>query len=178
MGRKTRLEYEGGIYHVIGRGNNRESIFKHDALKAYLINLLYEYKVPMKYKIIGYTFMDNHYHFILQTNDKPLQKIMHCINNRYSKYYNWTYSRTGHVMERRYKSIPVQDESYLLVLLRYVHNNPVRAGMCSHMSEYARKPHWCLAPSYHVKVQSPRHTFYCSSMTLLTVTSSEDTTEM
>ncbi|MBO8138802.1 MAG: transposase, partial [Desulfotomaculum sp.] len=104
--------------------------------KHYLLKKIFDYKVRMGFTLYGYVIMGNHYHFILKTLDEPLSKIMHALNNCYSKYYNLTRHRTGHVFEARYKAILVQDEKYLLNLVRYVHQNPLRAGMCKYVWQY------------------------------------------
>ncbi|SES81283.1 REP element-mobilizing transposase RayT [Natronincola peptidivorans] len=136
MGRKPRIEYKGGVYHVIQRGNNREYIFEKDKDKAYLLELVKEYKEMLNFHFYGFALMNNHYHFIIKTLDTPLQKIMHRINNKYSKYYNYRNSRTGHVFENRYKGILVMEDSYILSLLRYIHQNPVRAKLCNKVRDY------------------------------------------
>lgn len=136
MARLPRIEGRGIVYHIICRGNNKEHIFREEAEKNYYLNQIREYKKAMGYKIYGYVFMDNHYHLILQTLDKNLSEIMHNFNTRFSKYFNRKYQRTGHVFENRYKAIPVTDDRYLLSLLRYVHQNPVRAGICNYVKQY------------------------------------------
>ena len=93
----------------------------------------------MSFRIYGYVLMDNHYHLIVQVFNKKLQEIMHQINNKYSKYFNFKFKRVGHVFQGRYKAMLVQDERYLLSLLRYVHQNPIKAGMCKSIEEYK----WC-----------------------------------
>ncbi len=135
MARDLRMEYIGGIYHIIARGNNKEYIFKEEQDKGYFIKLVKE-AIKQDYQLFGYILMDNHYHFIIQRYDKELYKLMHQINNTYSKYFNFKYKRVGHVFQNRYKSILIQDERYLLSLLRYIHRNPVRAGMCKTVSDY------------------------------------------
>ncbi len=136
MGRPWREEYKGGIYHVIARGNNKEYIFKEDIDKEYFIEQIKETVEGMGYRVYGFVLMDNHYHIIIQTMDRKLQEIMHQINNKYSKYYNSKYKRIGHVFQGRYKAILVQDERYLVELLRYVHQNPVEAHICKTVEEY------------------------------------------
>jgi len=136
MARAWREEYRGGIYHVIARGNNKEYIFKESIDKGYFIRQLKECSVAMGYRVYGYVLMDNHYHVIIQTLDKKLQEIMHQINNKYSKYFNGKYKRVGHVFQGRYKAVLVQDERYMLKLLRYLHQNPVRAGLCKLVRDY------------------------------------------
>lgn len=136
MGRPWREEYKGGIYHVIARGNNKEYIFKESIDKGYFIKQIKETVEGMGYQVYGFVLMDNHYHIIIQTLDKKLQEIMHQINNKYSKYFNVKYKRVGHVFQGRYKAILVQDERYLVELLRYVHQNPVEAHICKTVEEY------------------------------------------
>ena len=87
----------------------------------------------MNYRIYGYVLMDNHYHILIQTIGKKLQEIMHQINNKYSKYFNVKYKRVGHVFQSRYKSTLVQDKRYILKLLQYVYQNPIRAGTCKNL---------------------------------------------
>ena len=136
MGRKGRIERIGGIYHIIQRGNNREYIFREEIDKGYLIKLIKKYKDIYNYRILGFVLMDNHYHLIIQPLKEELQLIMHRINSNYSKYYNYKYRRSGHVFQGRYKSIVVWEERYLLGLLRYIHQNPVKAKMVSCIEDY------------------------------------------
>ncbi|SNS43309.1 REP element-mobilizing transposase RayT [Anaerovirgula multivorans] len=144
MGRRPRIEFKGGVYHVIQRGNNREYIFDKKEDKEYLLKLIGEYKEVMNFELYGFVLMGNHYHMVLKTLDSPLQDIMHRINNKYSKYYNHKNKRTGHVFENRYKGILVKDDKYLLSLLRYVHQNPLRAKMCKELKDYP----WSSDPYY------------------------------
>jgi REP element-mobilizing transposase RayT len=81
--------------------------------------------------------MDNHYHLIIETKEKPLQKIMQKVNNAYSKSYNKRHQRMDHVFGGRYKALLVNDDRYLLTLLRYIHTNPVRAGIQKSMAAYS-----------------------------------------
>ncbi|MDD2447659.1 MAG: transposase [Tissierellia bacterium] len=136
MGRKPRLEYPGGVYHLIQRGNNRGFIFDNDEEKEFFISLLKEYSEKFEFEIYGYVIMSNHYHLIIKLSEAPLKDIMHRINNKFSRTFNKKYNRTGHVFENRYKGILVIDDKYLLSLLRYVHQNPVIAKMCKNIKDY------------------------------------------
>lgn len=136
LGRPWREEIKGGYYHVVARGNNREYIFKKDIDKGYFLKLLNESREPMRYRLLGYVLMDNHYHLLIQTMDIKLQKIMHQINNKYSKYFNAIYERCGHVFQGRYTASPIREERYLLTVLAYIHQNPVKAGMCKKVEDY------------------------------------------
>lgn len=137
MGRRPREDYEDGVFHVIQRGNNREFVFGEDADKNYLIGQISTLCRNMGYVIYGYAIMGNHYHLIMQLNNSgTLKSVMHRINLRFSKYYNRKYGRTGHVFEGRYKAIPVINEKYIFSLIRYIHQNPVKAGVCIRAEEY------------------------------------------
>jgi putative transposase len=136
MPRKRRIEYKGALYHVIQRGNNREYIFENELYKNYLIKIIRETKKEYGFKLYGYVIMDNHYHLIIQTIDVPISKIMHNINFKYGKYYNYKEKRVGPVFEGRYRGLLVEDERYLLQLLKYIHLNPIKAEVCTAIDKY------------------------------------------
>lgn len=149
MGRKPRIEFNGALYHVIQRGNNKEYIFKNNEHKKYFINKLNEFKTTLNFEVYGYVIMDNHYHLVIRSRDVHISAIMHRINNDFSKYYNISNKRTGHVFQERYKGYLVKDDAYLLSLLRYVHQNPVKAKMCKNLSDY----YWSSDSSYRRNFQ-------------------------
>jgi len=149
MGRKPRLQFEGGVYHIVQRGNNKEYVFKKDDLKKQLLNIITESKEIMNFEIYGFVIMDNHYHIVLRMHEVPISDIMHRIDLKFSKYYNLTYNKSGHVFQDRYKGILVEDDKYLLSLLRYVHQNPVKAKMCRKVSDY----YWSSDSYYRKNIQ-------------------------
>ena len=134
--RRHRVEYDGALYHVIQRSNNREKIFGSDSDKKRLIDLTAGCSKKLGFRLFGYAIMDNHYHLLLQTGSTPLNKVMHRINYLYSMYYNRSNDRHGHVFGGRYKAALIQNESYLFAVLRYIHQNPVRAGICRSAADY------------------------------------------
>ena len=136
MGRKPRVEFKGAIYHVIKRGNNRDYIFQGREDKESLLRYIAYAKEDGGFNLMGYVIMDNHYHLIIQTKDKLLNKIMQVVNNRFSKDYNKRHNRSDHVFGGRYKAILVLDDKYLFSLLRYIHHNPVRAKVCKKIDQY------------------------------------------
>ena len=136
MGRRPRVEYEGALYHVVQRGNNREYIYLTPAHRNFMVEQLANAVEVDGVEVFAYVIMSNHYHLLLRTVSEPLHKVMHRINTRYAKWYNTDRDRSGPVFETRYKAIPIQDERYLLQLVRYIHRNPVRAKMCLHPQEY------------------------------------------
>ena len=136
MPRINRIEYYGAYYHIIQRGVNQEYIFKAPGDKSYLLEMVSDAKEQFDFKIFAYAIMGNHYHLFVQALNTPISKIMHQINMRYAVYYNKKYERVGHVFENRYTGILVQDDSYFVTLIKYIHNNPVAAGICDFMEEY------------------------------------------
>lgn len=149
MGRKPRIEFNGALYHVIQRGNNKEYIFKKNLYKEYFLSKLKEFKEIMGFEVYGYVLMDNHYHLVIRSHEVNISTIMHRINNDFSKYFNISNNRTGHVFQDRFKGILVKDDKYLLSLLRYVHQNPVKANMCNKVSDY----YWSSDSSYRKNIQ-------------------------
>jgi len=136
MGRSPRVEFYGAIYHVIQRGNNRTYIFKEDDNKASLLQIIEDARKESDFRLLGYVIMDNHYHFLIQTMNDKISRIMQRINNRYSKYYNINEKRTGPNFDRRYFDSLVEDERYLFQLLYYIHHNPIKANIVNEVSEY------------------------------------------
>lgn len=133
---RRRIEYEGAFYHVIQRGNNREHIFKKEIDKQSYLNKLVDLKKQLGFKLFGYVLMDNHYHLLVQAGKDPLQKIIFSQNMYYSRYFNNKYQRSGHLYGDRYKASLIQDESYLFAVLRYIHWNPVKAGLVKSPEEF------------------------------------------
>ena len=131
MGRRPRIEYPGAYYHVIQRGNNGEHIFREARYKASFLKHLLQYATSRQYVLYGYVIMDNHYHLLLQTPERPLSRLMHALNSRFAGYYNWSKHQRGHVFQGRYRALVILDDQYLLAVLRYIHHNPVKAGLCS-----------------------------------------------
>jgi len=127
MARPLRIEYNGALYHVTSRGNERKPIFKDDSDREIFLDILY--KVNKRYNWIchAYCLMDNHYHLVIETPDGNLSKGMRQLNGVYTQTFNKKYRRVGHIFQGRYKAILIQKESHLLKVCRYVVLNPVRA---------------------------------------------------
>ncbi|VBB06622.1 Hypothetical protein LUCI_1858 [Lucifera butyrica] len=129
MARKPRVHYEGAVYHVIARGNNRASVFGTDEEKQKYLEIISNYKERYGFQLYAYVVMDNHVHLLLQVGRIPLAKIMQGVQQRYTQYYNWRQKHSGHVFEQRYKAFLCEKESYLITLICYIHQNPVRANI-------------------------------------------------
>ncbi len=136
MARKPRLHVEGGYYHVILRGNGGEKIFFSSQDRNRLCLLIQEGIERFKYRLHAYCLMTNHIHLIIQVGNLPLSKIVQNISFRYTKYINKKKKRIGHLFQGRYKAILIDADTYLLELVRYIHNNPVRGGMVKSALDY------------------------------------------
>lgn len=136
MARPLRIEYEGAFYHVIQRGIERRNIFISDEDKEKLLH--YFNPVHVAYNAIFHTYilMNNHYHIILETPRSNLSRVMHYINTAYAAYFNAKHKRVGPLYQGRFKAILVQQDEYLHHLSRYIHLNPLRAGIAKSPLEY------------------------------------------
>ncbi len=129
MARQLRIAFESAFYHVTSRGNTRQPIFFDDKDRERFIEVLKRAKERYAYLLHAYALMDNHYHLLLETPRANLSRIMQTINTSYTVYVNKRHDRTGHLFQGRFKAIVVEKDAYLLELSRYIHLNPVRAGL-------------------------------------------------
>lgn len=139
MPTKKRRWYPDACYHVTGRGNHRNDIFKDEEdFKYYLtsVNEAVEYYTYDKYQIICYCLMDNHVQILIKTEEKPLGEFVGRINSKYAKYYNKKYNYIGHLFQDRYFSELIELDSQMLETSRYIHLNPVRARMVEKPETY------------------------------------------
>ena len=148
MPRQARKKSESGIYHIMLRGINRQQIFEDEADRERLMETLQRYRDECGYTVYAYCLMGNHFHILLKEGVEELDSVFKRIAGSYVYWYNWKYRRTGHLFQDRFKSEPVEDDSYFLTVLRYIHQNPVKARLCrsvesypySSISEYYSKP--------------------------------------
>ncbi len=129
MPRTARQLGNSGYYHIIARGIGKQILFEEDADYLFFLNTLQKYMKEEAFRVIAYCLMENHYHLILRI-EGDIGQIMKKIATRYAFYYNAKYERTGHLFQDRYKSIPIESDAYLLSAVRYIHNNPAKAGIC------------------------------------------------
>ncbi len=133
MPRIGRLDIPGGCYHVMGRGLERRRIFNADVDKAYFLERLGEDLARSGAQCFAWALMSNHYHLLIRVSDKPLSKLMAPLLGSYAGYYNLRHRRSGYVFQNRYKSILCDEDSYLLQLIRYIHLNPLKAGILTNL---------------------------------------------
>lgn len=129
MPRKPRQLSCTNTYHVVIRGLDRQIMFENDRDYRKYLDILFYYKQECGFLLYAYCLMTNHIHLILKIETVPLETIFRKINTHYSVWFNMKYQRTGPLQQGRYYSEPIQDETYLLTAIRYVHRNPVNAGM-------------------------------------------------
>jgi putative transposase len=127
MSRPLRIAVDGGVYHVISRGNDRNAIFQQDADRLHFCDLLAEMRERFRLLIHAYVLMDNHFHLIVSTPHANLSQAMQWFKTSYSMWYNTRYNRIGPLFQGRFKSVLVDPgEDWLLELSYYIHLNPVR----------------------------------------------------
>lgn len=158
MSRPLRIEFEGALYHITARGNERKSIFRSSSDRERFLEMLARSCERYQWLCHAYCLMGNHYHLVIETPLGNLSKGVAYLNGRYSQYFNRAHLRVGHVFQGRYKSILVEKHSYLLELSRYVVLNPVRASMVRTPQEWpwssyrgtagVSEPHDCLTAEW------------------------------
>lgn len=136
MARPLRVEFPGAIYHITSRGNARLPIYEDDYDRKLFLGILDEVVKRYNWLFHAYCLMDNHYHLLVETVDGNLSMGMRHLNGVYTQRFNRRHNRVGHIYQGRFKSIFVEQESYLLELCRYVVLNPVRAGIVKHPGNY------------------------------------------
>jgi putative transposase len=136
MARPLRIEYDGALYHVTSRGNERKAIFKTDSDRTLFLDTLAQVNQRFHWICHAYCLMNSHYHLVVETPDGNLSKGMRQLNGVYTQAYNRRHGRMGHLFQGRFKGILVQKDSHLLEVCRYVVLNPVRAKTIGHPRLY------------------------------------------
>ena len=146
MSRPLRIQYRDGWYHVMNRGRRGERVFETNKNYWSFIDLLGELHEVFNVRIAAYCLMPNHYHLLVQTPDANLSRSMRHLNGVYTQRYNKTHGCDGQLFKRRYKSIVLESDSYSLELVRYIHRNPLEAGLVENIKKYQWSSHrfyWC-----------------------------------
>lgn len=136
MSRQARKKSESGIYHAMLRGINQQQIFEDAEDYEKFLQILKECKAISGYKLFAYCLMGNHIHLLIKPEEEPLEQVFKRIGSRFVYWYNIKYQRKGHLFQDRFKSEPVETDKYFLIALRYIHQNPVKAGMCKKVDAY------------------------------------------
>jgi putative transposase len=141
MARKPRIQFEGAFYHIIVRGNQKQDIFLDDTDCRRYLERLNTYKNTCGFILYAFILMRNHVHLLVETPKDPISRIMQRINFTYTQYFNRKYGKVGHLFQGRYKSYLCDKDTYLLNLVRYIHLNPVRAGLVKDAAVYQWSSH-------------------------------------
>ncbi|MDD2959867.1 MAG: transposase [Lachnospiraceae bacterium] len=136
MPRRARKQSPTNIYHVMLRGINYQEIFEDKEDYSKFLAILREVKTISEYYMYAFCLMGNHVHMLIEPDKEPLALVMKRIGCRYVHWFNKKYQRVGHLFQDRYQSVTVDDERQFLVVLRYIHQNPIKAKICCSINEY------------------------------------------
>ena len=136
MARQKRVKSESGIYHIMLRGINKQDIFLEDEDYRRFLKTLLESKRKSNFELYAFCLMSNHVHLLLKENDTNIATIMKQVECSFVYWYNKKYERVGHLFQDRFRSEPVNDDEYLLTVLRYIHKNPVKANLVKKCEDY------------------------------------------
>ena len=143
MPRAARVRARSGIYHVMLRGINKQNIFEEDEDYEKMIDLLRRSRDISGADIYGYCLMSNHVHLLLGEGKEPIETTMKRLGSKYAVWFNTKYRRVGHLFQDRFKSEAVEDDGYFVTVLRYIHFNPVKAGLVKAPGDYAYSSYSC-----------------------------------
>lgn len=135
MPRQPRQRSETGIYHVILKGIDGRNIFIEEGDRKKFLTQLFNAKGEGRFALLAYCLMDNHIHLLIEENE-DIGTCMKRITVGYVRWHNFQYGRTGHLFQNRYLSEPVETDNYLMAVARYIHQNPVKAGMVEMADKY------------------------------------------
>lgn len=136
IARKQRVWFPGATYHLMERGIRRQAIYKEESDYQAFISILQSGLEKYGCILHAYCLMTNHFHMLLETGETDVSKFMKHLAGCYARYFNQKYMYQGHLFEGRYKSILVKDDTYFLQTSRYIHLNPVKAGMVENPEDY------------------------------------------
>lgn len=135
MPRKSRIDAAGALHHVMVRGIERGTVFRSDTDRNHFLERLGEILRETKTICYAWSLIPNHFHLLLRTGPVPISTVMRRLLTGYALWYNRKYRRHGHLFQNRFKSILCQEDIYFLELVRYIHLNPVRAGLVEDLDE-------------------------------------------
>jgi len=135
MVRQPRLDAPGALHHIMGRGIERTRIFRTDQDREDFLNRLADLCIDGDLIAYAWSLMPNHFHLLVRTGRQSISKSMRKLLTGYVVNFNLRHKRYGHLFQNRYKSIICEDDPYLLELTRYIHLNPLRAGMVANLKQ-------------------------------------------
>lgn len=140
MPRKSRIDAPGALHHIVARGIERCKIFRDDTDRNNFLDRLGRIIRETKTSCFGWALIPNHFHLLLRTGAVPIATVMRRLLTGYAVSHNRRHRRSGHLFQNRYKSILCQEDAYLLELVRYIHLNPIRAGIVKDLNALNKYP--------------------------------------
>ncbi len=140
MPRQGRIDFPGAVHHIMVRGLNRRLIFRDERDRGFFLDCLGEKLLETKTPCFAWALMPNHLHLQLRTGDRSLSCVLQSVLTRYALWFNRRWKRCGPLFQGRFKSLLCQEDPYFLTLLRYIHLNPLRAGLVTTLGELASFP--------------------------------------
>src|SRR3972149_11499529 len=140
MPRQARLDFPGTLHHIMVRGINKSAIFEDDQDRTRFLERLSANLIQGHCSVYAWVLMSNHIHLLFKSGEHGISAVMRKLLTWYAQYFNRRHNRTGHLFENRYKSILCDEDNYLLALVRYIHLNPLRAGILKTIQELDRYP--------------------------------------
>lgn len=141
MPRGSRIDAAGAIHHIMVRGIERRDVFKNDTDRDHFLARLGDILQDTKTTCYAWALIPNHFHLLLRTGHVPISTVMRRLLTGYAIWHNRTHRRHGYLFQNRFKSILCQEDTYLLELVRYIHLNPMRAGLLQNLEDLDRYPY-------------------------------------
>jgi REP element-mobilizing transposase RayT len=141
MSRPLRIQYQGAVYHVMNRGTARQATLHDEEDGRVFLNTLGEARRQWDIEVFAYCLMRNHYHLCLRTPRGNLSRVMRHVDGMYTQRFNRRHARDGSLFRGRYKAILIDVDEYLAQVVRYIHLNPVGAGLVRYPEEYRHSSH-------------------------------------
>ena len=142
MARPLRIQYPGALYHVMNRGGARQKIFVDRQDYQAFLKTIGEIHERWGVELFAYCLMGNHYHICLRTPEANLSRVMRHLDGLYTQRFNRMHRRDGALLRGRYKAIVVDKDTYLAQVVRYIHLNPLEAGLVREPDRYEWSSHW------------------------------------
>ena len=160
MPRTARKASLSNIYHVMMRGVNRQAIFENDGDRLHFMSVLKECKEISGFRLHAFCLMPNHLHFLIEPAGEPLDLVFRRIGIRYAVWYNRKHQRAGHLFQDRFRSENVENDLYYMTVLRYILQNPMKAGLEPRLGTYR----WSSYPAYAKGTGSITDTQYATEL--------------
>lgn len=151
MSRPLRIEYPDAWYHVMNRGANRLKTFKESEDYDMFLRVIEEACTLFNVSLSAYCLMNNHYHLLIRTPEGNISRFMRHVNGVYTQRFNRKYKRDGSLFRGRFKAILIQADEYLTQVVKYIHNNPVKARVVNAREKYKWSSHLA-----YLKGKSPK----------------------